>query len=403
MILALGFSAIFFAEGQSVVSAGAKGDGVTDDTAAFQSALDAAAAKGGIVEVPAGRYLIKTHLNIPADVTLEGTWRAPSKLDAMKGSILLAVEGEGRESGPAFITLNSNSTLKGLTVFYPNQKMDDVKPYPWCVASSACDNPSVVDCTLVNPYQGVDFGTQATGRHYIHGLYGQPLRRGIFVDQCYDIGRIENVHFWPFWGWDNHPDIQKWMTANGEAFIFGRSDWEQVTNTFCFGYRVGYHFVHTKSGETNGSFLGIGSDASNIAVDVENSQPYGLQITNGMFVSILGPRPTEVVIEPTHTGVVQFQNCSFWGPDDQIARVDGTGYVSFQNCTLRQWDHEQKGLPAITQLGGDLSVIGNNFATDAPQLSIEGKSKSAVFLGNHVEGRVRVSDPSGVLGRGDGR
>ena len=42
---------------------GAVGDGVADDTAAFQTALQAAAdAGGGTVQVPAGRYLIAGHL-----------------------------------------------------------------------------------------------------------------------------------------------------------------------------------------------------------------------------------------------------------------------------------------------------------------------------------------------------
>lgn len=37
---------------------GARGDGVTDDTEALQKAIDSLAARGGVVEVPAGRYLV---------------------------------------------------------------------------------------------------------------------------------------------------------------------------------------------------------------------------------------------------------------------------------------------------------------------------------------------------------
>lgn len=42
----------------SVVEWGARGDGVQDDTGAFQRAIDALPAEGGTVLVPAGRYLI---------------------------------------------------------------------------------------------------------------------------------------------------------------------------------------------------------------------------------------------------------------------------------------------------------------------------------------------------------
>ena len=55
------------------------------------------------------------------------------------------------------------------------------------------------------------------------------------------IGRIENVHFNPWFSMK--PKLFEWQLANGEAFIFGRSDWEYVLNTFCFGYGVGYKFA----------------------------------------------------------------------------------------------------------------------------------------------------------------
>ena len=45
-----------------VKSHGAAGDAKTDDTAAFQRALDAASAQGGgVVYAPSGRYLFKGH------------------------------------------------------------------------------------------------------------------------------------------------------------------------------------------------------------------------------------------------------------------------------------------------------------------------------------------------------
>ena len=33
-----------------------------------------------------------------------------------------------------------------------------------------------------------------SGAH-IRNLYAHPLYRGIFIDNCFDVGRIENVHF----------------------------------------------------------------------------------------------------------------------------------------------------------------------------------------------------------------
>ncbi len=373
---------------------GAKGDGVTDDTAAFMAAMAAVTDKGGTVSVPVGDFLIKTHLKVPNDVTLEGIWKIPTARTQYKGSTLLAVEGEGSESGPAFISLGANSTIKGLTVAYPNQRPDSIKPYPWCVACTGGDNSSIVDCLLLNPYQAVDLGTNPSGRHYIRNLYGQPLRRGIFIDKCYDVGRIENVHFWPFWNWDDKTGIQKWMWDNGEAFIFARTDWEYVLNTFVFGYKVGYRFIQSKDGSMNGNLLGIGADATNTAMLIEATQTPGLLVTNGEFVSFPGDKPTEVVVTKTHAGVVQFNNCSFWGPAHQIARIQGTGTVSFNGCNFVQWDKSGRGTPAIDLTGGSLIVTGCNFMGSSPQAVLQGQARSAIITSNLLGGPLSVANPA---------
>jgi hypothetical protein len=35
-------------------------------------------------------------------------------------------------------------------------------------------------------------------RHYIARVQGHPINIGVFVDETYDIGRIEDVHFNPW-------------------------------------------------------------------------------------------------------------------------------------------------------------------------------------------------------------
>ena len=67
----------------------------------------------------------------------------------------LVEAGEGTEEDP-FLTLNSNSTLKGVVFFYPKQIRDDVpKPYPYAIAMRG-KNPAVLDVELLNPYNGID-------------------------------------------------------------------------------------------------------------------------------------------------------------------------------------------------------------------------------------------------------
>jgi hypothetical protein len=233
---------------------GATGDGKTDDTGAITAALKSAAALGGsTVLLPTGSYLCKGRLDVPENVVLEGVFRAPTARTQNRGSTLLASTGAGDPNGPPFITLHQNSTLHGLTVFYPEQTQTNPPvPYPWTIRGVG-DNCSLVDVLLVNPYQAVDFGTEPAGRHWIKGLYAQPLYRGIFIDQCYDVGRVEDVHLWPFWGgWNG--DLGRFTREQGIAFQLGRTDWEYLLNCFCIGFSVGFQFLRIKAGSPNPTF-----------------------------------------------------------------------------------------------------------------------------------------------------
>ena len=147
-----------------MIESGAVADGTTDNTAAFQKALDAAGqAGGGIVEAPAGRFRIAGNLSIPRGVTLQGTYRVPptraNMTDKPDGTILMAYAGRGSAEGPPFIRLaGNNAAVVGLVVEYPEWKQSDVPPvpYPPCVASQDTENVGILDCCFLNPYEAIN-------------------------------------------------------------------------------------------------------------------------------------------------------------------------------------------------------------------------------------------------------
>ena len=266
--------------------------GTTDATSAIQASLDAAAIKGGSVRLPPGQYLIRGSLRIPSGVTFAGSWEEPHHgVSWQKGTTLLITGGRGDENAPAAIAMDANSAIKGFTLVWPEQVWNDIKPYPWAIQGRAT-HVSVENVTLVNAYQGIEFGSDRLNGslHLARNIFGCVLRRGVFVDSTTDIGRIENVHFNPhYWLGSGHPSVAikstpasptknnerntvviKYLADNLEAFTFGRSDWEYCFDTFVYGAKSGYRFVKTRHGACNGQFLGIGADYCKTCVQIRH-------------------------------------------------------------------------------------------------------------------------------------
>jgi hypothetical protein len=110
---------------------------------------------------------------------------------------------------------------------------------------------------------------------------------------------------------------------------------------------LGYRFVQTSTGGCKGNFLGIGADDCNRAVLVEQAAEFGLLITNAEFTCFQGDDPTMIEVAAANTGVVRLSNSAFWGPCNQIAKIDGNGTVGFSDCTFVQWGGKQKDRPAL--------------------------------------------------------
>lgn len=323
--------------GFDLSSFGIKADGTTDDTAAIQKALDEAAKTGSTVVLPPARYLVKGNLTIPPGGGLEGIHNAVVGQGPLTGTVLLTTAGRDKEDAPAFIDMGSGTMVRGLMIFYPEQMPTDVHPYPWTFHLAGSDN-TVENVTIVNTYNAIRVGPTGNGRHRLRSVVGCALRRGVLVDNTREIGRVDNVHWHcDFWGNratnGNRAAVYEYMWKNLEAFTFGRTDWEYVTNTFVFPVKTGYRFIKTTNGACNGHFSGIGADSAQRCVSVEEIQPMGLLISNGEFVCIPGER-IQLVVEPTCTGSVRLVNCAFWGPSRQCVAMHGKGYLSLSDCYI---------------------------------------------------------------------
>ena len=377
----------------SVLDFGAAADGRTDDTSAFQAALNGMTAKGGVVFAPAGNYLIAGSLDVPRGVTLRGVWQAPHMTEMDRGTNLLATGNKGVEDATPLITLNQSSTVSGLTILYPEQNMDDIQPYPWCIRIKGM-HCSVMDMTLVNPYKGIDAGTHWNECHYIRNIYGQPLRLGIYVNQCTDIGRIENVHFNPnSWSRSGHAStpkdnakFYKFLSENFVGFLIGKTDWEYMSNCFCIFPKIGFHFIATENGPGNAVLTQCGADICPVAVQVDSVQPHsGVAFVNSQIMGT-------VVIGPDNGGPVKFSNCGFWSIEEtrEQVRILGDSTVFLNGCHFHDWGTDS---PCVRIGAGTALINSCDFMhPDKQQVLLEDNANGAVITGCRLRGGAKIEN-----------
>jgi hypothetical protein len=378
---------------------GTKGDAKTDDTKALQAALNAAATSGPICYVPAGLYRLDGSLTVPPGVTLCGASGGVPHSEQPIGTVLLAFGGRGQAEGEPLITLKPNAVVRNLVIHYPEQTLSEVAPYPWSVRADG-ELCQILDLTLTNPYQAIDVGSKWNELHLVRNVFACPLKIGIYIDQCTDIGRIENVHFNPnFWTRmalaPRFPggDIQAYLEKNLVGFKIGKTDWEFVSNSFVIFPKIGFHFDDFGHGPGNAVVTQSGSDICPVAVRVDHSQPHaGVEFANAQFMGTLE-------VGPQNQGPVKLANCGFWGTPAtrEHVRHSGASSLLLTACHFNGWDHAGKGDPCIRAAGGRLVVNGCEFMDQGKHaITLEKGLKAATILGCMFRGPQAIADQSGA-------
>ncbi len=408
----------------------------TDNTAAFQDALNARfKARGGMVDVPSGAYLLLGTLNVPRFVRLHGALMLPASLAGALpggqfpeqsplagGTTLGMVEGFGNAEAPPFLTVNTNSVVEGLTIYDPLQTNAEHAtapvPAPWAI-SIVGDASRVSNIDIVNMYQGI----KAWGavRAWIDHITGQPTYKGVSIDNSGDIDRVESIQFVPQFNNNTAllgqkgalPGIWQWQMEHGTAFEIGRNDQFRLLDTFCLGYHIGYHFAVNPSNTNPGNraygrLIGCGADLTEQPVYVDDVDIPGITFTDCDFVA-LNDSPTHynVYTSPKFTGRLSFVNCNFWNAYGTAVMINAAPYgapnvsspeVTFTSCQFQTWAISENNDACIRANGGDVRVMGCDFRLDnRPDLASTPSTRQFLAVANFGAGGVSVQKGSAPI------
>lgn len=381
-------------------------DGIADATLAFQQAINYAASAGGaVIFVPTGRYRFNGSLLLREKVILRGDWQNPAQGSVTAGTVLMPLGEPGNAAGTPFLQLERGSGIKNLTIWYPNQTIPGVVPYPWTILcnpetpAGVGDNTSVINVTLVNSYQGIKIGPAWNELHYIRNVYGTPLKTGIWLSQTTDIGRMMNVHFAPqYWsdsGFENSPaetPVLNWLQQNGEGIVMGRSDWEYIYNVSLVGYHTGMRIFKYSDMGPNGVIYGLHTEKGQIGLRLENANGIGFAITGSTINASAGSQPVCVRVDPDFTSIAQFNACSFGGtPTAAVLQAEGaTGRLTFQNCRFENRDQSA----ALTLHSGSTAILDCEFLQPKSHLYFGEAVTSAQILDNSFTDSLQMANQS---------
>lgn len=250
--------------------------GVNDCSAVLQRAIDELFnAGGGTIFMPVGSYRLCSPINVRPFVCIVGDRQDPD-LGNEYGTLIVADTAPSGSFNPALFTVGGSSGVSGLTVWYENQSIDHVIPYPYTFyvdgAGSNYMLQTVSDITLLNSYRGIGACTEWKNGKYechemltIENVKGTCLKEGLCSFNSADVDTVKGLHFggryWSEAGEKfNAPDIEKlnkYTENNLTAFTLGDLEWPEMCNMSAEHCSYGIYLAKGPRAAFSGTFFNL--------------------------------------------------------------------------------------------------------------------------------------------------
>ena len=334
-----------FADVLNVKDFGAVGDGVADDTAAIQAAINFASANdlGAEVFFQQGTYRTTSVINITGAVTIRGVYSRALKLNTTPkgGGTWFYLD----HTGKGFSMITPGGSVVG-DIYFSNIGTYRNQPTP---ASGWVPNPhdydfwlqgaqdvTFDDVILLNATKGIS-STSSGGRLNFYKLRGQVFEKGIYLDGVYDVCRFDQIHFWPFWS--QNANVVAYTKANLNAISLLRCDNPMLSNIFIYASLNGFLISQGAAGTTLKFHL-VNADFDETATGIHlDSSVVGatMQIENFTHLGSPIPNSRAVFIEGSLSNL-SFGSLSTSGCSQEAVRVSGaSNTVNIGESVVDAW------------------------------------------------------------------
>ena len=241
-----------------------------------------------------------------------------------------------------------------------------------------------------------------SGRMNIRRLRGQVYTRGVEVDRCLDICRLEHVHFWTFH--TNDANVVTWQQNNQDALVFRKVDGVFLDDIFVLGARSTLRFSSSAYGVTTkfyGSNIyadfaryGVWIDGNDVEGRIANMTTQGELITAGASV----PLPGAAGIQIDGSNVrVQIGNLRVDDTENNAIRVNGSNNrLDIFAFRAEYYNYLNNGSAAI-HLANVVTGTPNQAYLGTPPLL--GNGNGGPLINSGTNGFVASAAPAGRVDR----
>ncbi|MBQ7325826.1 MAG: hypothetical protein IJW98_08785 [Clostridia bacterium] len=385
--------------------------GKTDVTKIINKALsDVSVAGGGTVWMPAGKYLVTDTVTIPAYCTLRGDWQDPDT-GTEYGTVILAKVKANQPVNHALFLIGGSAGVNGLTVYYPEQSIKDVKEYPFTFYTTGDGSSymlaSVTNCTVINGYRGIGACVVEGNAHEqfsIDNVKGTFLCTAAEVYNQADVGTWKcvnvNSKYWiesPLAETPVDADaLRAYMRANTVGLILGDLEWTEFAGLYVDGCKYGIQIVKGHRIEFAGSIYDAIVTNCDIGLKVDAIDTrWGMTVTNSRIEGSV------FSIQNNAGGIVKAVNVKLSG------EIGGSGEVSTETAAIADQitiDYKttyQKPAAKLYLYQGGVNGKEDLSAVIQALLNEAGKTGGIVYLpGGYYRLDAPLTVPAGVELRG---
>lgn len=362
----------------------------TRNSASLQACIDTASASltDKVVEIAGGTWTIDTQVIVKQFVTLRGpACKYGTTFNVTYGPRTNHVWDVPSDYLDGAVMLERGTLLEGITFFYPGQTTtgEMVKFAPSVglnqTASSAPSTIRIERNFFINSYMAISAVPKAPvgftptqDRLIIRENEFGAHARGIKLDYCHDICKVELNHFSPnIWPSAQDDTRKDWIWQNGVALEAVENDFLWVDNFFAWCYKSGVYLApRTVNGVTYTTVLahlqnvscdqckwGIYSNFQGIS---EAYWPHKIVIDGGQIVAHnpVGAQSEASAIKLKYVREVVVTNAVLWASNDSAVHLDHVNWFTVSHNIINQWNRRNLGTAGVKLESCSYgNVIGN--------------------------------------------